>query len=342
NSFKINTPENATVSVSVAGSVAADTCYNIQIGSSSDYLDGCLTVIGAPAITAVDGTNVTGSPGGLPYVNENGAKDTLVITGTGFTTTSVVSASSNIGTFGTAVASGCTTQYFGPYDAFSYDLCTTLTVPVTWISFTGATPVIGDLTVTNPTGFGSATASSEIALFPAPTVTGTYYVPTFSTNIEYPVTGTGFLPGLTATSSNSAYSVTVANVTPTVVTLLVTTTSAATSGTSSTITFTDPLGGSVKWQLNGGPAPLPPLKVSATFGRPAHRGKSTVFQLNGQNLENASVSANHKGISVTILSDSNTSLRVRVTVSKTEKGSVAKLHITNTNGSAYVAFSIKK
>lgn len=335
NSFKINSPEDATVNVTVAAGTSQG-CHTVLVGVSDSYSNTCLYVIAGPTITMVNGVKVAGAAGGAPYSNLNGSKDTLVITGTNFAIGATVSASSNIGTFGTAVASNC--------DVTNFDLCTTLTVPVTWISFTGASTVTGSLTVTNPPGWGAATASNEIVLTPAPTVTGTYYVPTFSTNIQYPVTGTGFQQGLKATSSNAAYSVIVANVTPTVVTLLVSTTSAATSGTSSNITFTNPDGGTVTWVLNGGPAPLPALKVSQVFGRPAHIGKSTVFQINGSNLASATVTVTHKGggVSVTLLSNSNTSIKVRVTVKKGTKVGTALLHITNANGHANVAFSIKK
>ncbi|HVB51756.1 MAG TPA: fibronectin type III domain-containing protein [Acidimicrobiales bacterium] len=125
----------------------------------------------------------------------------------------------------------------------------------------------------------SATTSGTVGVPILPTVTGSYFVPTFSTNAAVVVNGTGFTPGMTVTSSNPAYTVTLAGIGGTInalgsgttATLSVTTTSAATSGTSTAIVFTNPDGGAVSFALNGGPAVKPPVATkpfaSGTTGR---------------------------------------------------------------------------
>ena len=123
------------------------------------------------------------------------------------------------------------------------------------MSFSGSTPILDGLVVTNPVGGGSVTVQSDITVNPVPAVTGTYYVPTFTTNAEITINGTGFESGITASSANPDYTVLAVASTPTTVTLLVTTDSNATSGTSSTITLTNPDGGSGTFPLNGGPNP---------------------------------------------------------------------------------------
>ncbi len=121
---------------------------------------------------------------------------------------------------------------------------------------------------------------NDITVNPVPAVTGTYYVPTFTTNAEITINGTGFETGITASSANPDYTVLAVASTPTTVTLLVTTDSNATSGTSSTITLTNPDGGSGTFPLNGGPNPntvTPTPKATRTVGV-VHTGKTSTCQ----------------------------------------------------------------
>ena len=157
------------------------------------------------------------------------------------------------------------------------DTCNTITVPITPVSFSGSTPILDGLVVTNPVGGGSVTVQNDITVNPVPAVTGTYYVPTFTTNAEITINGTGFESGITASSANPDYTVLAVASTPTTVTLLVTTDSNATSGTSSTITLTNPDGGSGTFPLNGGPNPntvTPTPKATRTVGV-VHTGKTS-------------------------------------------------------------------
>ncbi|MGH9019852.1 MAG: beta strand repeat-containing protein [Acidimicrobiales bacterium] len=326
-------PELLTVSLTVASNY--DGTYELSVGQTGFFSNAALTVIEQPYIEEVNGVDAV-SDGGSPYSNLNGTSDTLVITGYNFAQGAVVSTGTpSDGTFGTPVLSECSTYY---------NLCDEITVPVKWTTFSGATPVVTSLIVTNPPGWGTATSVGEIQINPAPAVTGgPYYVPTFSTSVEVTISGTGFQPGVTISATNSpVYTVSLANSTSTTLTLLVTTTSAATTGTSSTVTVTNPDTGTTSFSLNGGPAPVPPLTVSKTFGRPAHIGKTTHFVLNGTNMAGASVSVSKKGVSVKETGNTATSIGVSVTVKKGTKVGTAKLHITNANGSATVSFSIKK
>ena len=150
---------------------------------------------------------------------------------------------------------------------------------------------------------------------------------------------------MTATSSDPTnYKILLVQVNPTNFTLLVTTSSQATAGTSATITLTNPDGGTTTFAMNGGPAPLPSIKVTSVSGRPAHIGKTTVITIHGANLGSASVhlKAAKKGVTTTVLNDTATQIRVAVSVKKGTKSGVATLHIVNVNGTANVAFSIKK
>jgi hypothetical protein len=190
----------------------------------------------------------------------------------------VTGAVAGVDTFGTAVVSNsasatdkCTGFTATPG---TLDTCNTITVPVTPVSFSGSTPILDGLVVTNPLGGGSVTLSNDITVNPVPAVTGTYYVPTFTSNAEITINGSGFESGITASSANPDYTVLAVASTPTTVTLLVTTDSNATTGTSSTITLTNPDGGSGTFPLNGGPNPntvTPTPKAIRTERRSAHR-----------------------------------------------------------------------
>ena len=278
----------------------------------------------SPVITAVNGVPVITGP--VSFLS--GAKTTLTITGANFEAGAVVSDSvAADATFGTAAVNAAGN---------------TITVPVTFITFTGATPLSTNLVVTNPDG-GVGTVTGELVVNPQPDVTGgPYYVPTFTSNHELVLTGTGFEQGMTVASSNADYTVSIASVLPTSVTLLVSTDSAATSGTSTTLTFTNPDGGTTTATLNGGPPPVPGPMYSHIFGRPAHRGGKTTFVITGANLAGVSASVNNKKIHVSVSNNTATSVTVHITVAKTEKGKTAKLTLRNSFGKLVLAFSVKR
>jgi hypothetical protein len=193
-----------------------------------------------------------------------------------------------------------------------------------------------NLTVTNPDG-GTATASFTVTAAVStdqPVVTSSVplYVPTFSTGTVVTVTGAGFDQGLTATSSNSAFSVTVDNVTPTVVTLVVMTTSAATSGTTTGITLTNPNGNSATITVNGGPVPTPKPKITKISGR-VETGKTERVTIAGLNLAGvAKVTSNAAGTTVKIVGRGAKVLSLNVTARKTSKVGVHTLTLTFSNG----------
>ena len=120
------------------------------------------------------------------------------------------------------------------HSAYAGDTCNTIKVLVTPVSFSGPTAILDGLVVTNPVGGGAVTVNNDITVNPVPAVTGVYYVPTFTSNREITITGSGFESGITASSANPDYTVLAVASTPTTVTLLVTTDSSATAGTSST------------------------------------------------------------------------------------------------------------
>ncbi len=240
--------------------------------------------------------NVTAAPGivtpsaAAPKAVLDGTATSITITGSGFVTGAVVTgAVAGVDTFGPAVVS----QSTNPLDKCTgftatpgtLDTCDTITVPITPVSYSGSTPILDGLVVTNPVGGGSVTLQNDVTVNPVPAVTGTYYVPTFTTNAEITINGTGFETGIKASSANPDYTVLAVASTPTTVTLLVTTDSNATSGTSSTITLTNPDGGSGTFPLNGGPNPntvTPTPKATARGRRCAHRQ-----DLNGPHLRYA-------------------------------------------------------
>lgn len=301
-------------------------------GGGSSALSDAFFIVNAPFINTV-----------VPATVLNGTSTTITLLGDGFYPGAVVTSNTPaLATFGTATV----TEGGNPCTVY----CDTLTVSVTPIGFTGNVPILDGLTVTNPTGAGSVSFSPAISIDPTPVVTGTYNVPTFSTNLEVTVTGSGFQAGMTATATNSpAYTVLLVNVNAagTAATLLVTTTSAATVGTFSTVTFTNPDGGAVSFPLNGGPVVVPPppqlhLHITAVHGRPARIGRTVTFTILGSNLGGARVTVNHRGVSVRKISNSSTVIKVRVTVRRGTRSGVARLHVSNVNGSALVAFSIKR
>ena len=204
-------------------------------------------------------------------------------------------------------------------------------------AITGTVPVGLSLAFANPDG---GTSTVAFSINPQPTVTGTYYVPTFSTNYEVSVTGTGFEPGMTATSSNSAFTVLVAGVnsTGTVATLLVSTTSAATTGTSSNITLTNADGSTVTFALNGGSAPVvkPPVafKVFRVYGV-AWVGKTVTIKITGTGFYGQpTITSNVAGVKAIVSGDNGKVLTVRVSVAATSHVGVHTFTVRLANGKA--------
>ncbi|MFI5036003.1 MAG: beta strand repeat-containing protein [Acidimicrobiales bacterium] len=308
------TPNTLTVSICLTASASVGT-FTVQTTGFGTAVVPNLTVTSGPTIT------------NGPFSRLTGTSSTLHITGTGFEFGAVVSASiAGFATFGAAVVTGSTS----------------ITVPVTVATNSGPNPIVANLTVTNPDA-SAATLVGGLIITPNPAITGgPYFVPTFSTGIQYFVSGSGFQAGMVCTSSNSAYTVSVVGVGPTTVNLWVTTTSAATSGTSSTITCTNPDGGKTSFTLNGGPAPTPPLTVTHTFGRPAKIGGSRAFNIDGTNMSDISVSVNRSFITVHIIQNTATVVTVGITVKKGVKPGAAVLTLSNANGTVHVAFSYKK
>jgi hypothetical protein len=166
-------------------------------------------------------------------------------------------------------------------------------------------------------------------------VTGTYYVPTFTTNAEITINGTGFETGITASSANPDYTVLAVASTPTTVTLLVTTDSNATAGTSSTITLTNPDGGSGTFPLNGGPNPktiTPTPKATAVHGL-VHTGKRSTVTISGTHFYGQpKITSNAKGTVAKVTKDSGKLLTVTVTTKKTTPKGVHVFIIRFANG----------
>jgi hypothetical protein len=171
-----------------------------------------------------------------------------------------------------------------------------------------------------PSGEANAKTSGSSGTLPVlPTVTGTYFVPTFSTNAPVVVTGTGFTNAMTVASSNAAYTVKLEGIggidasgNGTTATLLVTTTSAATSGTSSAVTFTNPDGGAVSFTLNGGPAVTPPPStkpVASGVSGKAAPGKTSKVVVSGKHFYGSpKVTSTSPGTTVRVATDHGTSL----------------------------------
>jgi len=277
----------------------------------------------------------------LPKAVLDGTAATITIKGTGFVTGAVVTgAVAGVDTFGTAVVSSSTnpadkcTGWTSPAGG-ALDTCDTITVPVTPVSFSGSTPILDGLVVTNPLGGGSVTVQNNVTVNPVPAVTGTYYVPTFTSNAEVTINGTGFETGITASSANPDYTVLAVASTPTTVTLLVTTDSNATSGTSSTITLTNPDGGSGTFPLNGGPNPktvTPAPKATVVHGV-VHTGKTTTVLISGSHFYGQpKITSNAKGTTARVEKDNGKTLTVKVTTKSTTPKGVHTFIIRFANG----------
>jgi len=309
-------PGLITGNLAVAGSVPSGTYDLVVTNPDGGIVYTTISVTAAPQVSAVNSTAVVNGP--VSFLN--GTSTTLNIAGTGFEAGLVVSASvPGDATFGTTTVNAAGTF---------------LTVPVKFTSLAGGTPAVIDLIVTNPDG-GTSTVAGELVITPQPTVTGTYYVPTFTTNTELVVSGTGFESGASVTSSNSAYTVSVANVTPTAATLLVSTTAAATAGTSTNVTLTNPDGGTVTFVVNGGPNPNTLPKVPKAFRTVgvAWTGRSVIVKVVGVNFYGGpKVTSNVAGVKVGVLHDNGQILTMRVTVAKTSPRGVHTFTIVFQHG----------
>jgi hypothetical protein len=287
----IKVASSAAVGAGVAANAITVTNTNGGTGTGVDLtVDAGVGVLSASPTTAVPSASV-----------KNGTKGTLVLYSAGIVAGATVASSNSLVTLGTpTVAAG------------------SISIPWTAAAIVGTVPVGLSLTVSNLDG-GVSTFALSVA--PGPTVVGTYYVPTSSTNFEVTIVGTGFESGMTVASSNAAYTVSLANInaTNTAATLLVTTTSAATSGTFTAITFTNPDGGTVSFNLNGGTAPVPPvvvpLRASGVHGV-ARVGKTVTLTISGTGFYGQPrISSTGAGVRATVSRDTGTLLTVRVTVS---------------------------
>jgi hypothetical protein len=316
-----------TISVPAGATVGGESATVTNANGGSTTFADLFTIAAAPSIT----TPSTGTPKAIL----DGTATTVTITGHGFIAGAVVSgAVAGVDTFGPAVVSesGSTTD---KCTGVAGDVCDTITVPVTPVSFSGSTPILDGLVVTNPVGGGAVTVQGDITVNPVPAVTGVYYVPTFTSNAEITINGTGFETGITASSANPDYTVLAVASTPTTVTLLVTTDSNATSGTSSTITLTNPDGGSGTFPLNGGPNPntvTPTPKATRTVGV-VHTGKTSVVRVVGTHFYGQPhVTSNDKGTTVRVTGDTGKILTLRVSTLKTTKKGVHTFIIRFANG----------
>jgi hypothetical protein len=330
------TPNGIFGTVSILATAATggvDSTVTLPNGGSVVF-HNLFFVVAAPTIHSPQSTVNMGTP--MPILD--GVATSVVIMGTGFVSGAVVTgAVAGVDTFGTAVVTSSTATAAAPdlCTGVAGDTCDTITVPVTPVSFSGSTPILDGLVVTNPLGAGSVTVQNDITVNPVPAVTGVYYVPTFTSNTEVTITGTGFESGITASSANPDYTVLAVSSTPTTVTLLVTTDSNATSGTSSTITLTNPDTGSGTFPLNGGPNPntaTPKPKATAVHGV-VHTGKTTTVTISGSHFYGQPhITSNAKGTTVRVSKDTGTTLTVRVTTKKTTPKGVHTFIIRFANG----------
>jgi hypothetical protein len=275
-------------------------------------------VVAAPSITSVSPNNVL-----------EGQSTTLTITGTGFYAGAVVTAAnSTLATYGAATVSNGVVACTGP--------CTTLTVKINPLTFQGNTPILTGFTITNPVGAGSVSSSATaLSINPVPSVTGTYYVPTFTTNTQITISGNGFQAGITASSANPDYKVLLVSSTANSVVLLVTTTANATAGTSSVVTLTNPDGGSTTFPLNGGPNPntLTPAPHAVRVIGAVWTGKTTDVAIVGTNFYGQPrITSNAPGTRVGVFSDNGKVLRIHVTVKTGTKKGVHTFIIVFKNG----------
>jgi hypothetical protein len=290
------------------------------------------------AFVAVAAPGILSPVTGAPKAILDGVPTTITITGSGFVAGAVVTgAVTGVDTFGPATVSDTVNPLAtcNGIGGVNVGTCNIIKVLVTPVSFSGSTPILDGLVVTNPVGAGSLTEINDITVNPVPAVTGVYYVPTFTANREITITGTGFESGITASSANPDYTVLAVASTPTTVTLLVTTDSNATAGTSSTVTLTNVDGGSGTFTLNGGPNPktaTPTPKATAAHGL-AHLGKTSKVTVSGTHFYGQpKVTSNNPGTRVSVYGDSGKLLTLHITTKMTSKRGVHTLTITFKNG----------
>jgi hypothetical protein len=314
-----------TIPATATAGLANATVTNTNGGA--DVSSNFFTVEAAPTITAP----LTA----LPKPILDGVATTITITGTGFAAGAVVSgAVAGVDTFGPATVSA-SGNALDACTGLAGDFCNTIKVLVTPVSFSGSTPILDGLVVTNPPGGGSTTEVNDLTINPVPAVTGTYYVPTFTSNAEVTINGTGFETGITASSANPDYTVLAVSSTPTTVTLLVTTDSNATSGTSSTITLTNPDGGSGTFPLNGGPNPntITPAPKATHVNGVVHTGKKSKVTISGSHFYGQpKITSNNKGTKVQVAGDNGKLLTVWVTTTKTSHRGIHTFIIRFANG----------
>jgi hypothetical protein len=325
-------PAASGVSATVKSVSPTAIVASVSVTAAATVQDNVVTVTnvnggtGSSSVVAGHGLNVTAGPGTLTASPSAsvlaGTKPTLTLTGTSFQAGAVVTSSTSLVTVGTVVVNSATS----------------LTVPLTIVTMNGTSPVGSSLTVTNPDGGVSTLA---LTITPDPTVTGTYYVPTFSTNLQMIITGTGFQNGMTVSSSNADYTVILGSVTPAVAPslvstalLVVSTTSNATAGTSSNIVFTNPDGGTVTFALNGGPKPStkPAPKATRVVGV-AVAGRTVVVKILGVGFYGQpTITSNARGTTARVSGDNGKVLTVRVTVKAGTPRGVHRFTITFMHG----------
>ena len=316
-----------TITIPSTATVGTDTVTVTNTNGGSDISAAFFNIAAAPSITAPSV--------GTPKPILDGVATTITITGTGFAAGAVVTgAVAGVDTFGAATVSA-SANALDKCTGLAGDFCNTIKVLVTPVSYSGSTPILDGLVVTNPVGGGSVTVQSDLTINPVPAVTGTYYVPTFTTNAEITINGTGFETGITASSANPDYTVLAVASTPTTVTLLVTTDSNATSGTSSTITLTNPDTGSGTFPLNGGPNPntVTPAPKATHVNGVVHTGKKSKVTISGTHFYGQpKITSNAKGTKVQVSGDNGKLLTVWVTTTKTTPKGVHTFIIRFANG----------
>jgi hypothetical protein len=269
-----------------------------------------------------DAPTITGS-----YAAREGSKTTLVISGTGFVSGAVVTSSSQV-TFGAAVTSNCTNSF-----------CTTITTSATFLPSSSKVVEKGNLTVTNPSGYGSATAPGALSVVPGPAVTGVYYARP-ATMATLTVVGSGFEAGITATSSNPAFAVAVGSLSPSSLTLRVSTTSQAVQGTSSRVTLTNPDGSAVVFTVNGGVAPRPAIgRVVRSTLRPGHSAVVTVL---GVGLSGVNATTNSPHVTVKVRSTTGQKAVLLLTASRSARVGQYRLVLKVGEYAASERFSVSK
>jgi hypothetical protein len=332
-----------TVSVPATATLGQEsaTVVNANAGAGTLVTPGT-----ADAFNAVAAPFISSPSTGAPKPILDGVPTTITITGSGFVAGAVVSgAVAGVDTFGPATVSSSSSAT-DLCTGLAGDTCNTIKVLVTPVSFSGSTAILDGLVVTNPIGAGAVTVNNNITVNPVPAVTGVYFVPTFTANREITITGSGFETGITASSANPDYTVLAVASTPTTVTLLVTTDSNATAGTSSTVTLTNPDTGSGTFTLNGGPNPAlatPLPKATAAHGV-AHLGKKSKVTVSGTHFYGQpKVTSNNPGTTVATAGDTGKVLTLWVTSKGKAKTGVHTLTIRFKNGeSTHVKYNTAK